>query len=116
MALPEQYSVPFLEESARVESGFNKPHNESDELPSKLVIGSYNIRYGVGQFLISTGLLRKVGFNLPRRRAAVVAENVRAAATAFSKGKLCPPLDILALQEADKSTVRAGGHHIAREL
>ncbi|MGH9883228.1 MAG: endonuclease/exonuclease/phosphatase family protein [Pyrinomonadaceae bacterium] len=116
MALPEQYSIPFLDESARVESGLIKPNHESDELPSRVVIGSYNIRYGVGQFLISTGLLRKAGFNLPRRRAAVVGKNIRAAASAFSKGKLCPRLDILALQEADKSTPRAGGHHLAREL
>jgi len=29
---------------------------------------------------------------------------------------LLPRVDVLALQEADKRTQRAGGHHVAREL
>jgi endonuclease/exonuclease/phosphatase family metal-dependent hydrolase len=84
--------------------------------PSRLVIGSYNIRYGVGQFLISTGLLRKAGLNLPRRRTEVVAQHIKQAASTFASDSLCPSLDVLAVQEADKGTERAGGHHVAREL
>ena len=38
------------------------------------------------------------------------------AANAFSSGQLLPKVDILALQEADKRTVRSGGHHVAHEL
>ena len=34
----------------------------------------------------------------------------------FAEGKLLPRVDILALQEADKRTVRTGGHHVAEEL
>lgn len=41
---------------------------------------------------------------------------ISAAARAFSEGSLLPPVDILALQEADKRTVRTGGHHVAKEL
>jgi endonuclease/exonuclease/phosphatase family metal-dependent hydrolase len=115
MVLTEITTLPFLADSDRLETGF-VPATEQRDIPPKLIIGSYNIRYGVGQFLISTGLLRKAGFNLPRHRARVVADNIREAGRAFSVGSLCPRLDILALQEADKGTVRAGGHHLAREL
>ena len=31
-------------------------------------------------------------------------------------GTLLPRVDVLALQEADKRTVRTGGHHVAKEL
>ena len=70
----------------------------------------------MGQFLISTGLLRKAGLNLPGKRPQTVGENIRLAARAFSEGVRLPPVDILALQEADKGTSRTGGHHVAREL
>jgi endonuclease/exonuclease/phosphatase family metal-dependent hydrolase len=80
------------------------------------MVASYNIRYAVGQFLISSGLLRKVGYNLPQPRAERVAQNIEDAANAFSTGTLLSRVDILALQEADKGTERAGGHHVAREL
>lgn len=83
---------------------------------SKLVIATYNIRYGVGSFLISGSLLRRVGLSLPRRRAALVARHLSRAARAFTDGRRLPPADIVALQEADKETKRAGRHHVAREL
>jgi endonuclease/exonuclease/phosphatase family metal-dependent hydrolase len=83
---------------------------------SKLVIASYNIRYAVGSFLISGSLLRRVGVSRPRRRAALVARHLRRAASAFTDGRRLPPADIVALQEADKETARAGRHHIALEL
>jgi endonuclease/exonuclease/phosphatase family metal-dependent hydrolase len=114
MALPISPPIPFPDDSAGLEFGDIAPSNVKPQ--SKLVVASYNIRYGVGQFLISTGLLRKVGFNLPRRRAEVVLQNLHTAARAFSNGKLCPFPDVLCLQEADKSTVRSGGIHVTREL
>jgi endonuclease/exonuclease/phosphatase family metal-dependent hydrolase len=93
--------------------------NETDNWPAtktSLVVASYNIRYARGPFLISGGMLRKMGLLRSHRRAKIVSENLQKAAKAFTDGRLLPPVDILALQEADKRTVRAGGVHIAREL
>jgi endonuclease/exonuclease/phosphatase family metal-dependent hydrolase len=45
-----------------------------------------------------------------------IGQHIHTAARAFSEGKLLPRLDVLALQETDKRTKRAGGHHVAREL
>ncbi len=84
--------------------------------PGRLVLASYNIRYAVGSGLISSGLMRKVGYNFPTHRAEAVAQNIRTAAAAFSNNSLLPPPDILALQEADKATARAGGQHVAAQL
>lgn len=83
---------------------------------STLVIACFNIRYAVGSFLISGSLLRRAGIKRPRRRPSLVARHIRRAALAFTDGKRLPPVDILALQEADKETLRAGHHHVAREL
>ena len=83
---------------------------------SRLVVASYNIRYGVGAHLIASGLLRKLGYNFPIGRAAAVAANIHAAAKAFSNNSLLPPPDILALQEADRESTRAGGQDIAGGL
>jgi endonuclease/exonuclease/phosphatase family metal-dependent hydrolase len=85
------------------------------EKPS-LVLASYNIRYAVGRYLISSGLLRKIGYNFPRRRAEAIKQNVAAAARAFSENRLLPAPDILALQEADRATGRAGQQNVARLL
>jgi len=90
--------------------------SEPDEIRSRLVLASYNIRYGVGRYLISSGLGRKVGINFPRRRSDAISRNIKTAARAFSEGSLLPRPDILALQEADKQTARAGGRHVAAEL
>jgi len=84
--------------------------------PARLVLASYNIRYAVGSHLIPSGLGRKVGFNFPRARSAGVNRNIETAARVFSDNTLLPPPDILALQEADKETARAGGQHIAARL
>jgi endonuclease/exonuclease/phosphatase family metal-dependent hydrolase len=116
MATTEKIAVPSFLDSAEIEFGDTVPAKSASDAPSRLIIASYNIRYAVGQFLISTGLLRKAGFNLPRHRSQTVGENIRDAARAFSEGLRLPPVDILALQEADKGTVRTGGHHVAREL
>jgi len=112
----EQQPAPSFIESATIESGEPASPAAASTGRSTVVVASYNIRYAVGQFLISSGLLRKAGFNLPQPRARRVAENISAAAEAFSNGSLLPPVDILALQEADKGTGRTGGHHVAREL
>lgn len=103
------------DDSLAIETGsfMSAPHPAAR---SKLVIASYNIRYAVGSFLISGSLLRRAGLRLPRRRPALVARHLRRAATAFTDGKRLPPADIVALQEADKETARAGRHDIAREL
>ena len=115
MSAPDESPLP-LNEAARLEFGNVTPGPPVDPKTSKLVVASYNIRYAIGRFLISSGILRKAGINTPRARAKAVAQNLVAAARAFSNGSLLPSPDILALQEADKQTGRAGGHHVAREL
>jgi len=51
-----------------------------------------------------------------RRRPQHVGQLIADAARTFGSDKLLPRVDILALQEADKRTVRTGGHHVAPEL
>ncbi|HEX6728849.1 MAG TPA: hypothetical protein VF074_02510, partial [Pyrinomonadaceae bacterium] len=85
-------------------------HDEGRAWPddqTKLVVASYNIRYARGPFLISGGVLRKIGMLSGRRRSDTVSNNIRRAAAVFASGKLMPPIDLLAVQEADKETVRA---------
>lgn len=83
---------------------------------SKLVIATFNIRYAVGSFLITGSLLRRVGLTRPRRRPKLVARHISLAAHALSNNVRMPRADIVALQEADRCTTRAGGRHVAREL
>ncbi len=83
---------------------------------SGIVIATFNVRYCVGSFLITGSLFRRVGLKMLRRRARLVAGNLMRASSALSEGVLMPRADIIALQEADKETRRAGGHHVAREL
>jgi endonuclease/exonuclease/phosphatase family metal-dependent hydrolase len=111
---------PAINFSARPNKGIefgnqNALPNET-ETPTRLVLASYNIRYAVGSHLISSGLFRKVGYNFPRPRARAVARNVQTAARVFSENELLPRPDIIALQEADKETGRAGGQHVAAHL
>jgi endonuclease/exonuclease/phosphatase family metal-dependent hydrolase len=91
------------------------PLEDATSKPS-LILASYNIRYAVGSHLIMSGLLRKLGYNFPRHRSKAVARNISNAARAFSGGQLLPRPHILALQEADKETVRAGRQHVAARL
>ena len=116
MAAIERTTIPGLGHSERIEFGNAETSVPISSDCSKLIVASYNIRYGVGRYLISSGLLRRAGFSLPRRRGQAIAENIDVAARAFTDGSLLPPVDIIALQEADKQTGRAGGYHIAREL
>ena len=94
---------------------FSLVHEEAKER-DKIVFVSYNIRYAVGSFLISGGLLRRIGISRPSRRARLVQNNIEKAAKVFSESKLLPQADFIALQEADKETLRAGRIHVAREL
>lgn len=83
----------------------------------RLVVVTYNIRYAVGSHLIGGSLLRRAGLGRPGRRARLVAGNVEKAARILSGGAAgMPPADVVALQEADRGTLRAGGRHVAREL
>lgn len=99
-----------------VETGSFTIDENSRAASSKLVIATFNLRYAVGSFLISGSLLRRIGLGRPRRRPALVARHISLAAGALSNGVRMPPADIIALQEADRCTIRAGGRHVAREL
>jgi endonuclease/exonuclease/phosphatase family metal-dependent hydrolase len=108
--------IPPMPPDSGIELGnLQAPQQSAAGRPS-LVLASYNIRYAVGSHLIPSGLLRKVGFNSPLARKKAVAKNISKAAKAFSDDRLMPRFDILALQEADKETVRAGGIHVAAML
>ena len=112
-------SAPFPDVSTQPDQGIEIGDRESvpgDHDRSSLVLASYNIRYGVGSHLISSGVLRKLGINPPSPRAEAVALNLKTAARVFSDNTLLPQPDILALQEADKETGRAGGQHVAAKL
>jgi endonuclease/exonuclease/phosphatase family metal-dependent hydrolase len=82
----------------------------------RLVVVTYNIRYAVGSHLIGGSLLRRAGLGRPSRRARLVGSNIRKAARILSGEAGMPPADVVALQEADRGTVRAGGRHVSREL
>ena len=84
--------------------------------PPRLVVVTYNIRYAVGSHLIGGSLLRRAGLGWPSRRPRLVGGNIRKAARILSGGGAMPPADVVALQEADRGTLRAGGRHVAREL
>lgn len=109
-------AIPPLTDSEKIEFSDFKFTETEDGAQSRLIIASYNIRYAAGPFLISGGLLRKAKLKSSRGRAQTVTRHIHAAAGAFSGGTLLPRVDVLALQEADKQTARAGGIHVAREL
>lgn len=88
----------------------------AEEEVERLVVVTYNIRYAVGSHLIGGSLLRRVGLGRPGRRPRLVGANIREAARILSGGAAMPPADVIALQEADRGTVRAGKRHVAREL
>jgi endonuclease/exonuclease/phosphatase family metal-dependent hydrolase len=99
-----------------LETGSFAPEKQLPSVPRRLVIATYNIRYGVGSRLITGGLLRRVGLDVAKPRAEVVRRNLASAAAALSGNTNFPAPDIIALQEADKETRRAGGVHVALEL
>ena len=100
-----------------VERGdFSREDARPSAPPTRLVVVTYNIRYAVGSRLISGSLLRRVGLGRPARRPRLVARNIGRAARLLSDGASMPRADIVALQEADRGTIRAGRRHVAREL
>lgn len=117
---PMAITIPSLNESENLEFGYApsraEVHKTSVSSEPTIVVASYNIRYAVGPHLISGGLFRKVAGRGVRNRAAQVERNIERAARAFSDDKLLPRPDVIAVQEADKETARAGRHHVAREL
>jgi len=109
-------AIPPLTEAEKLEYDDLDLGRNADTTRSTLIVASYNIRYAAGPFLISGGLLRKARLKTSQGRARAVARNIHAVAEAFVSAKLLPRVDVLALQEADKETTRAGGWHVAREL
>jgi endonuclease/exonuclease/phosphatase family metal-dependent hydrolase len=112
-------SAPFPDISTQPDKGIeigDREFDPGDPDRRSLVLASYNIRYGVGSHLISSGLWRKIGINPPRPRDRAITQNLKTAARVFSDNTLLPAPDILALQEADKETGRAGGQHVAARL
>lgn len=117
MATLEQASVnPASSVHEEIEYGSYAPSVLPDEVRTKLVIATYNIRYAVGSHLISGSLFRRLGLKRMRRRPRLVSSHVKACAQALANGDRLPPVDILALQEADRRTVRAGRVHVAEQL
>lgn len=115
-AAARQQSRPQEERAPDLESGDFSDAEAAPRDVSKLVVVTYNIRYGVGSRLISGSLARRLGLGRPGRRPRLVEGNLRRAARAFEDGARMPPADLVALQEADRQTLRAGGRHVAREL
>jgi endonuclease/exonuclease/phosphatase family metal-dependent hydrolase len=109
-------AIPSLTKAEELEFGEPPFGDDANIQCSRLVVASYNIRYAAGPFLISGGLLRKAGLTGSRSRSEAVAKRIHLAAEAFSAGALLPRVDVLALQEADKKTTRAGGQHVANIL
>ena len=110
-------NVKTPRDETEVELGdFARDGVRPSEGPARLVVATYNIRYAVGSHLISGSLLRRVGLGWPARRPRLVGRNVEKAARLLSEGASMPRADVIALQEADRGTIRAGGRHVAREL
>lgn len=117
MAIEEKGIDEPLLETGRASSQVKlSPAGLAPQAGRRLVVATFNIRYAVGSFLITGSLFRRAGLTRPRRRSALVEKHLAQAASAFSNDRLMPPADVIALQEADRLTRRAGGHHIAFEL
>jgi endonuclease/exonuclease/phosphatase family metal-dependent hydrolase len=105
------------DDETEVERGdFTREGARTAARPARLVIATYNIRYAVGSRLISGSLLRRVGLRRPARRPRLVGGNIWRAARLLSDGSAMPRADIVAIQEADRGTIRAGLRHVAHEL
>lgn len=116
MRVTAESHEPDLETADGLERGsFRTPAATPAASPSPrtLVLATYNIRYARGSHLISGGILRRTGVSRPARRGQLVARNVARAARVLSDA---PTPHVVALQEADRRTARAGGLHVAREL
>ena len=113
----EQPFTEISEQAEReIENGSFAPPAAAAPHKSSIVVTTFNIRYAVGSFLIMGSILRGLGLARPRRRSLLIERHLLQAAGALSDNLRMPAADIIALQEADRGTIRAGGHHIAREL
>lgn len=108
--------VSQAESDLEIERDDFAARTSSSEESRRLVVVTYNIRYAVGSHLIGGSVLRRAGLGWPARRPRLVGENIRRAAALLSDGTSLPRADVVALQEADRGTLRAGGRHVAREL
>jgi endonuclease/exonuclease/phosphatase family metal-dependent hydrolase len=100
-----------------VEIGSFASSNDVEAARRALIVASYNIRYCAGSYLITGGMGRRLGLKRPARRPSLIQHHLQKAARALSDGVHLPSPDIVALQETDKLTLRAGGRHdIARRL
>jgi endonuclease/exonuclease/phosphatase family metal-dependent hydrolase len=114
---PRTTTRAITPDETEVERGdFARDGGLKTESPTRLVVVTYNIRYAVGSHLIGGSLLRRVGLGWPSRRPRLVSRNIERAARLLSGGAEMPRADVIALQEADRGTLRAGGRHVAREL
>jgi endonuclease/exonuclease/phosphatase family metal-dependent hydrolase len=109
----KRYSVP---PELEIERGEFPTRTAPAAESSRLVVVTYNIRYAVGSHLIGGSLLRRAGLGRPGRRPRLVEHNIRKASRILAEGVHLPKADVVALQEADRVTLRAGGRHVAREL
>jgi endonuclease/exonuclease/phosphatase family metal-dependent hydrolase len=109
-------AIPPLTDAEKLEFGEHSNSHPADSERSTFVVASYNIRYARGPYLIPGGVWRKLGLMSLAHRPQHVENLISVAARAFTHGKLLPAVDVLALQEADKRTIRTGGHHVACEL
>jgi endonuclease/exonuclease/phosphatase family metal-dependent hydrolase len=109
-------AIPPLTDAEKLEFGNHSNNQPADSERTRLVVASYNIRYARGPYLIPGGIARKLGLMSLAQRPQHVGNMISVAARAFSNGILLPAVDVLALQEADKRTIRTGGHHVACEL
>ncbi|HUQ31461.1 MAG TPA: endonuclease/exonuclease/phosphatase family protein [Pyrinomonadaceae bacterium] len=100
-----------------VETGSFASSNALETARRTFIIASYNIRYCAGSYLITGGIGRRLGLKRPARRFSLIHHHLQKAVRALSDGLHLPSPDIVALQETDKLTLRAGGRHdIARRL
>ncbi len=99
-----------------LESGSFLKHELSSSERQSLFVTTFNIRYAGGSHLISGGILRHLNLARTSNRAARIESNLSRACLALKGHSGFPSPDVLALQEADNGTRRAGGRHIAREL
>lgn len=101
----------------QIKSGsFSHTTSGATASPQRITVATFNIRYGVGSFLITGSLLRRLRISRPSRRHALIERHLNQAAQALRGSFDMPPVDILALQEADAGTMRAARHQIAPEL
>jgi endonuclease/exonuclease/phosphatase family metal-dependent hydrolase len=105
---------PARDEGVEVD-GF-APADAAENARARLVIASYTIRYGAGPFLITGGIGRRLGLTRRANRPRVINSHLEKAALALSDNRRLPSPDIVALQETDRLTARAGRCDVARQL